>query len=1418
MALITAEEFKKNKGQTVSSSTSPSTGLITAEEFKKQKAQERTDAVMNTVSSVQSAASAIGDYFRGVGDSIRQGAQERLAQQSQQNAAAAKNFADTQTLIGLTRTQPETPPIEKPMIARMNESIAQNRQSQEEQMRERLRAGEVSISDVARVPNETLGGNLQRVGESLQRFDTGLQDALTFGITSALDRRIAESANSLELREMMQERLAGLDSPEAKVGGFVGTTLGGAGAYGLIGNLGRSIAQPLLRTGVRGAAAGALYGAAGEAADIALDTRQDGANTIGQRLGNVALEAALGGALDVGLEAVGKGVIEALKQLRNRKGAPVEAIDEILALPEPRQRGRANTAVTPDVIEAGMPATRATIRRETNPYREKYEQLIAEASQREFRPGYELEELESLWSQMAGPDDPDLMTLIDLAYPRQTRKVDPDLARRAREYQQSRLAAGVPLPVRTISDRMPQTPLRRTETVSDGVSGTSDTNMPIRSEMSSTGQLSSLRTVDEDGIPKGVFPDPEPTPAKPVQQTWFEKLFGTQPLGITSRLASRGRNLLTTEGQIVDSPIKRDAKGAIDAATSAARKSYYEFVDMNAPIKRISPKAYEQSMDARRANQIANVIVTDKFVNPQGQVIGQGLKEIVRKAGRGNYNAFTDYLIARHALTRMSRGEKVYADHLKMTPEKVAERIRTLEQRYPGFAAIANEWDQYFKNIREVYGVEEGLISRDLANYLESHNPTYAPMRRQFSQSEKIKGLTYSGAKPAFSGQKAPIKEVSPTGSARKIVDPVRSTIEQTGAWVNAAMRNRVMQSVVDAIRRNPENMRGIAEIVQPKSGQKNLKEILMKDGEEAFLEALQDDFNKLFSKQRLDQDNIVRAMINGEPVYVKVHDPEALKALLGMGAEQSNIVLNIMTNLSNLVKQGATGALAPLFAAKGATMDVAQAFIQAENPLAHAGYLMSAIVSSIADALRIPGLRDMAQAYYRAGGGYSAALRGERNLRRSVSDIRLDPLLSPRTIGRAVGKTVLAPYKLSLKVSDIAENVNRIAAYHYKLRQLGGEPTPDNVREAMNYAREITTNWSRRGRQSQMLESMIPYNNAAIQGLYRFGRTWKQNPVKTTALVGLGILVPKFYEYMQFHDDPDYQKLTAREKYRNLIVSKNEDGTFVKIPLSPEWNALGALMVDFLEAYKDGDPEAFKGATDALVDAFTPPIISGAAQGIAQGGGIEQSMWGVANATAVGPILGAMGNQSFTGAPIEPLRVQDRSPQYRYDERTTSVARWLGEQTGWSPMKIDYVIRSYGGDPARLLLPLTSDYGGGTARNTVLRNFIVDPEFTNTLSDDFYRAKDMLNNAYRDYQEAGAPLPEWYNDEVRRALTSQAQGSISKVLSQLNQMKREINADKSLSAQEKSQRTREIQQQINEIYINVNSQLRELGIPILNR
>ena len=909
---------------------------------------------------------------------------------------------------------------------------------------------------------------------------------------------------------------------------------------------------------------------------------------------------------------------------------------------------------------------------------------------------------------------------------------------------------------------------------------------------------------------------PESAPAQPVRQGLFERLFNNQGVGIIPQAFRRGRNKLTTEGQIVDQPLKKTAKGAVGSAQAAARSAYQNLVDMNEPIKRISREAYDASIDAQRANQLANVITTDKFVTPQGEVVGEGLQNIVRKAGRGNYNAFTDYLIARHALTRMKRGERVYDEKLNMTPEKVQARIQELETRYPGFKEIGQEWDQYYRNIRQRYGVEEDLMPQSLADVLETENPNYAPMRRQFSTEEKIKGLGRSGAKPMFSGQKAPLQEVSPTGSTRKIVDPVRSTIEQTGAWVNAAMRNRVMKEIVNKISDDPEAMSGIAEIVQPPKGQPNLREVLEREGEEAYLEMLQDDFNQLFKKQRVDDDTVVRAMIKGEPVYVKVKDPEAVKALMGMGAEEANIALSIVGSLSNAIKRGATGALAPLFAVKGATMDVAQAMIQSKNPLVHAYDLVGAVASSIGDALRIPGLRNMAQDFYRAGGGYSAALRSERELRRGVGNMRLDPILSPRSIARATGKAIASPYKASLKIADIAENMNRIAAFNSELRRLGGARTPENIRQAMNAAREITTNYSRRGRQSRTLESIIPYNNAATQGLYRFAKSWKKNPVKTAAMVGVGVIAPKMIEYAKFSEDEDYQNLPAREKYRNLILSKNPDGTFNKIPMPPEYNALGALTVDMLRAYRDGDPQAFKGVTDALANAYAPPAVSGLAQGATQGGGIDQSIAGLFNATSVAPLTAIYGNQSFTGAPIVPQRLEGRSQPNQYDERTSAVAKWLGQKLGYSPMKVDYLIRAYGGDPARLLLPLTSEVGAGTPRNTLLKNFIVDPTFTNTLADDFYTAKERLAQARND-AKTGAELPNWYDEGLYRLANSTANGMPAKRLSQLNKQKREING-RDMPAQEKAQALRDIQAQINDVYLEVNSQLEAAGVPMPRR
>lgn len=1299
----------------------------------------------------------------------------------------------------------------------------------------------------------------QRLIDAPANFIEGAFDSIGLGTLGAAQRQINRFLTNQglmtpqEAQEIEANRQARQETGAYKVGQIAGYLP----PAGVIERGVTTVARPLIqnmpragRLATTGAAAGAVESAVQELGDVAFRGETfDSAN--------ILIGTGAGGVAGAATPLIERGVRRLVQAIRPQQAASTQL--NPLALPEPRPRGNVNRAQTPDIInvpESGprglpepnlAPPTRARIGRQVNPYRQRFEEFVEQMRGVPMPPGREWEAYQDAWSRFARPDEPGLEEMIELAYPTRPNRITPDLVQRARETQRKREVYGVGMPVRSLADRYQggvvgsaaapiptvgrraavagqQAPTRRVVDA-ERISPQDSNIQPLRGEPIE-GQASTVRTAQEvsqrpqtanvaDDLPKDLFP--ETTPAESVRQGWFERLFGSQSIGIIPQLRRGGRNPLTTEGQIVDSPIRSHLQGASETARAAVRSVYHDFVDMNDPLKKISRKAYEASMDANRANQLANVIVTDKFVTPEGQVVGEGLRNIIRKVGRGNYNRFTDYLILRHARTRMARGEKVYDDSLNMTPEKVQERIDFYESRFPQFRQIGEEWDNYFRNLRNIYGVDGDLIPRSLAETLERENPHYAPMRRQFTTAEKIKGVNRYGQSSMFSGQKAPIKEVSPTGSARKIVDPVRSAIEQTGAWVNAVMRNRVMKEIVNKIIEDPENMRGIAEIVQPPKGQPELRELLLREGEEGLLERLQADFDNLFKRGKVDGDNIVRAMIQGEPVYIKVHDPEAVKALVGMGAEQANFVLSFLSAFSKAIKQGATGVFAPLFAVRGATMDIGQALIQAENKAQHLAYLGGALLSAIADAFRIPVLRNMARNYYRAGGGYSAALRSERGLRRSISDMRLDPLLSPRTIAKGIGRTIAAPYKAALALADISENMNRIAAYNYKLRQLG-EPTPENVRQAMNYAREITTNYSRRGRHSRTAEALFPYHNAAIQGLYRFAKAWKENPVKTAAMVSLTILAPKLYEYARFHEDEDYNNLPARERYRFIFVNKNADGTFTKIAVPPEYGAIGAFLVDTLRAYKDGDPDGFKGVSDALMNAFTPPTVSGAAQGFTQGGGLEQSFWGLMNQTSFGPLVGAAANQAFYGGPVEPLRLSDRSPSQRYDERTSSVAKQLGEQLNLSPKKIDYILRAYGGDPARLLLPLTSEVGAGTTRNTLLRNFITDPVFTNTITDDYYRGRELLNQAYRDYKETGKELPEWYNEGLRRFVTSTAKGSVSNRISTLYERKRRVELDPLLTNEERAQRLRDIQRQINEIMIDVNTRMKEAGVPILNR
>lgn len=206
-------------------------------------------------------------------------------------------------------------------------------------------------------------------------------------------------------------------------------------------------------------------------------------------------EVAQGAAFGAGLGAVSGGALagigRAISSRLGRNGVQDDVIQEILALPAPKQRGNANMAQTPNIMPGfgggrlpelpapgplGLPApqikspTTGRIAQQTNPYRQQFEALMQRARQLQddgrFTPGREDADLESLWSQMAGREGVSLDELIQRAYPTRTSKVNPDLVQQARSTQYSREVAGAPLPVKSMADRLisPQGTLGRAAT------------------------------------------------------------------------------------------------------------------------------------------------------------------------------------------------------------------------------------------------------------------------------------------------------------------------------------------------------------------------------------------------------------------------------------------------------------------------------------------------------------------------------------------------------------------------------------------------------------------------------------------------------------------------------------------------------------------------------------------------------------------------------------------------------------------------------------------------------------------------------------------------------------------------------------------------------------------------------------------
>ena len=322
------------------------------------------------------------------------------------------------------------------------------------------------------------------------------------------------------------------------------------------------------------------------------------------------------------------------------------------------------------------------------------------------------------------------------------------------------------------------------------------------------------------------------------------------------------------------------------------------------------------------------------------------------------------------------------------------------------------------------------------------------------------------------------------------------------------------------------------------------------------------------------------------------------------------------------------------------------------------------------------------------------------------------------------------------------------------------------SVQEALLQAQDVTTNFGRGGTFAKKLNSTVmPFLNPAIQGFSKMWRSYTGengkkawvNLIIRSLILGIGATA---LNDLLNGDDEEYENLSDYVKEQNYVIALG-GGDFLKIP---KGRVIGVFGNAFLRGkrYAQGETDAWEGYFDSVMSSVTP---------------VENF-----TRTIFSPITDAQTNTTWYGGAIESQKWNDTEPKNRYDESTSKIAIWLGSVFNYSPLKIDYLLEQYTGIVGDLVLPATSTQAES---GIITQNMLVNSTTNSKWSTKFYNALEdyTYKKTAGDLQAKGA---------VRYL------NSINSTVSDMYNQKRTIQADKTLSNDEKLTQTKIIQAAIN--------------------
>ena len=388
-----------------------------------------------------------------------------------------------------------------------------------------------------------------------------------------------------------------------------------------------------------------------------------------------------------------------------------------------------------------------------------------------------------------------------------------------------------------------------------------------------------------------------------------------------------------------------------------------------------------------------------------------------------------------------------------------------------------------------------------------------------------------------------------------------------------------------------------------------------------------------------------------------------------------------------------------------------------------------------------------------------------------------------------------------------------RKAVFDQTLEETKSAEFPDGDVLLARYRAQEIINFKRQGvnRTVGVMRQMIPFMNAYIQGMDVFYRTMigegvaaaeRAEATRLFWVTGAKLATLSLLYSMMVGDDDEYKGLRDYDQNKHYILPGG-----VKIPVAPEvgllFKVIPERVYNYISSQGTETPEDAtnlkKALATAAFDALSGPNLT---------------------PQAIKPTLEVAVNYSFfTGAPIVGKGMENKEAQYQFTEYTSELAIMLGELTGLSPAKLEYLMRGYTGIAGGTLLDVTNMLASDRPEKRIyempgFKTFMYD-KIPGGYKEDYYDLRNRVAKVVGTVNDLGKTarmeeLDIYFTDEKAKLY------ALKSVMSKIDQELEDFRAYKKLVLEDPNMDSESKKNALDEIETMENELLQSYNIPAL--